>query len=180
VIVSHTGEVVWLSHGIFRSSCDINVEFFPFDEQRCALKWASWTYDGYQVSFTFYILSRTFDLHFRPNANYQSFIFAYMNILIFNRTDHCTACQNFFLKTVKFEVRFVGIFNEIIQRCKFAKFALRANVSSFAINRDQLEDLDNAFIFIVVVKLASKYILGTKIFTYGMAFKIKFRILRHK
>lgn len=50
VIVSHTGEVVWLSHGIFRSSCDIDVEYFPFDVQRCALKWASWTYDGYQVS----------------------------------------------------------------------------------------------------------------------------------
>ncbi|XP_043501324.1 neuronal acetylcholine receptor subunit alpha-10-like isoform X1 [Polistes fuscatus] len=49
VIVNHTGEVVWLSHGIFRSSCDIDVEFFPFDEQRCALKWASWTYDGYQI-----------------------------------------------------------------------------------------------------------------------------------
>ncbi|XP_066598780.1 neuronal acetylcholine receptor subunit alpha-10-like isoform X2 [Prorops nasuta] len=49
VIVSYTGEVVWLSHGIFRSSCDIDVEFFPFDEQRCALKWASWTYDGYQL-----------------------------------------------------------------------------------------------------------------------------------
>ncbi|XP_043267486.1 neuronal acetylcholine receptor subunit alpha-7-like [Venturia canescens] len=49
VIVSHTGEVVWLSHGIFRSSCNIDVEFFPFDEQRCALKWASWTYDGYQL-----------------------------------------------------------------------------------------------------------------------------------
>lgn len=51
VIVRHTGEVVWLSHGIFRSSCDIDVEFFPFDEQRCALKWASWTYDGYQEKF---------------------------------------------------------------------------------------------------------------------------------
>ncbi|OXU23429.1 hypothetical protein TSAR_011454, partial [Trichomalopsis sarcophagae] len=49
VIVRHTGEVVWLSHGIFRSSCDIDVEFFPFDEQRCVLKWASWTYDGYQL-----------------------------------------------------------------------------------------------------------------------------------
>ncbi|CAB0043657.1 unnamed protein product [Trichogramma brassicae] len=49
VIVSHTGEVVWLSHGIFRSSCDIDVEYFPFDEQRCVLKWASWTYDGYQL-----------------------------------------------------------------------------------------------------------------------------------
>ena len=49
VIVSSTGEVVWLSHGIFRSSCDIDVEFFPFDLQSCQMKWASWTYDGYQV-----------------------------------------------------------------------------------------------------------------------------------
>ncbi|KAK0162866.1 hypothetical protein PV327_006608 [Microctonus hyperodae] len=49
VIVSHTGQVVWLSHGIFRSSCNIDVEFFPFDVQKCALKWASWTYDGYQL-----------------------------------------------------------------------------------------------------------------------------------
>jgi hypothetical protein len=49
VIVMHTGEVVWLSHGIFRSSCDINVEYFPFDVQSCNMKWASWTYDGYQV-----------------------------------------------------------------------------------------------------------------------------------
>lgn len=62
VIVSHTGEVVWLSHGIFRSSCDINVEFFPFDEQRCVLKWASWTYDGYQVRSTSKLGSFRFSL----------------------------------------------------------------------------------------------------------------------
>ena len=42
-------QVVWLSHGIFRSSCDINVEYFPFDLQSCKMKWASWTYDGFQV-----------------------------------------------------------------------------------------------------------------------------------
>ena len=50
VIVSNAGEVVWLSHGIFRSSCDIDVEFFPFDLQSCQMKWASWTYDGYHVN----------------------------------------------------------------------------------------------------------------------------------
>ncbi|XP_075223407.1 neuronal acetylcholine receptor subunit alpha-7-like [Lycorma delicatula] len=49
VIVSATGEVVWLSHGIYRSSCDIDVEYFPFDIQSCNMKWASWTYDGYQL-----------------------------------------------------------------------------------------------------------------------------------
>jgi hypothetical protein len=47
---------VWLSHGIFRSSCDINVEYFPFDVQSCTMKWASWTYDGYQVQYTLTIL----------------------------------------------------------------------------------------------------------------------------
>jgi len=122
VIVDHTGEVVWKSFGTFRSSCDIHVGYIPSDEEHCALKW---TYDGYQVSFIFYILSRlTFDLHFRPNANYQSFIFAYLNILIFNRTDHYIASK-FFLEKEKFKVRYVRIFNEIIQRCKFTKFALQ-------------------------------------------------------
>ncbi|XP_013135349.1 PREDICTED: neuronal acetylcholine receptor subunit alpha-10-like [Papilio polytes] len=49
VIVKHTGEVTWLSHGIYVSVCDINVEQFPFDIQLCTMKWASWTYDGFQL-----------------------------------------------------------------------------------------------------------------------------------
>ncbi|KAK8404314.1 hypothetical protein O3P69_007554 [Scylla paramamosain] len=49
VIVTSSGEVTWLSHGIYRSSCDMNVEFFPFDVQSCKMMWASWTYDGYQL-----------------------------------------------------------------------------------------------------------------------------------
>ena len=50
VLVSHTGTVTWLSHGIYKSSCNISVEYFPFDIQVCKLKWASWTYDSLGVS----------------------------------------------------------------------------------------------------------------------------------
>lgn len=32
-IVSNEGNVTWLSSAIFKSSCEINVEYFPFDEQ---------------------------------------------------------------------------------------------------------------------------------------------------
>jgi len=32
-----------------KSSCRIDVTFFPFDEQRCPLKFGSWTYDGFQM-----------------------------------------------------------------------------------------------------------------------------------
>ncbi|XP_018024328.1 neuronal acetylcholine receptor subunit alpha-10 [Hyalella azteca] len=49
VIVKSNGEVTWLSHGIYRSSCEMNVEYFPFDVQSCKMKWSSWTYDGYQL-----------------------------------------------------------------------------------------------------------------------------------
>ena len=43
------GRVHWEPPAIYKSSCTINVEFFPFDEQLCTLKFGSWTYDGYQV-----------------------------------------------------------------------------------------------------------------------------------
>ena len=75
VIVTHDGNLTWLSSAIFKSSCGesrlqqprleslkkklkwclvhnvgINVEYFPFDEQKCSMKFSSWTYDGLQVS----------------------------------------------------------------------------------------------------------------------------------
>ncbi len=50
VIVDHKGNVTWLSMMIFRSSCAIDVKYFPFDEQNCTMLFSSWTYDGYQVN----------------------------------------------------------------------------------------------------------------------------------
>ena len=45
----YDGRVVWQPPAIYKSSCSINVEFFPFDEQVCVLKFGSWTYDGNNV-----------------------------------------------------------------------------------------------------------------------------------
>jgi hypothetical protein len=44
-----TGEVFWKPPAIYKSSCEINVEYFPFDEQSCLMKFGSWTYNGFQV-----------------------------------------------------------------------------------------------------------------------------------
>jgi nicotinic acetylcholine receptor len=48
-ILHHDGKVVWTPPAIFKSSCEVNVEYFPFDEQTCFLKFGSWTFDGFQV-----------------------------------------------------------------------------------------------------------------------------------
>lgn len=49
-ILHHTGKVVWKPPAIYKSFCEIDVEYFPFDQQTCFMKFGSWTYDGYTVS----------------------------------------------------------------------------------------------------------------------------------
>ncbi|XP_037517519.1 acetylcholine receptor subunit alpha-like [Rhipicephalus sanguineus] len=47
--LNYTGRIQWKPPAIYKSSCEIDVEFFPFDEQTCLMKFGSWTYDGFKV-----------------------------------------------------------------------------------------------------------------------------------
>ena len=49
--LTFTGKVRWEPPAIYKSRCDIQVQYFPFDVQICRLKFGSWTYDGNQVPF---------------------------------------------------------------------------------------------------------------------------------
>ena len=49
--LKYNGDVKWTPPAIYKSSCEINVEWFPFDEQNCDMKFGSWTYDAKQVLY---------------------------------------------------------------------------------------------------------------------------------
>ncbi|KAJ8378603.1 hypothetical protein AAFF_G00238150 [Aldrovandia affinis] len=47
VKVNSNGFCQYLPPGIFMSTCNVDVRWFPFDMQRCELKFGSWTFDGW-------------------------------------------------------------------------------------------------------------------------------------
>ncbi|KAF7652689.1 hypothetical protein LDENG_00093880 [Lucifuga dentata] len=49
VVLRHDGQVMWDQPAITKSSCSVDVVFFPFDLQQCHLTFGSWTHNGNQM-----------------------------------------------------------------------------------------------------------------------------------
>ena len=45
-IISAEGQVRWRPSSIYKSTCQINIQNFPYDHQECRMKFGSWTYAG--------------------------------------------------------------------------------------------------------------------------------------
>eukprot|EP00112_Aurelia_sp_Birch-Aquarium-sp1_P007388 Seg1804.2 transcript_id=Seg1804.2/GoldUCD/mRNA.D3Y31 product="Neuronal acetylcholine receptor subunit alpha-7" protein_id=Seg1804.2/GoldUCD/D3Y31 len=45
VVLRFDGHIIWANPALFKSSCEINVRYFPFDDQTCHLKFGSMTYN---------------------------------------------------------------------------------------------------------------------------------------
>ncbi|XP_008294082.1 neuronal acetylcholine receptor subunit alpha-10-like [Stegastes partitus] len=49
VVIRNDGQVMWDQPAITKSSCSVDVAFFPFDVQQCHLTFGSWTHNGNQM-----------------------------------------------------------------------------------------------------------------------------------
>ena len=72
VVIRYDGGSTWYSPAIIRSGCNIDVTFFPFDDQLCTLEFGSWTYSADsldlfpmqdQADLSSYLQSAEFDLN---------------------------------------------------------------------------------------------------------------------
>jgi len=51
VVVNSDGSCSYIPPGIFKSTCKIDITWFPFDDQNCDMKFGSWTYNGFKLDF---------------------------------------------------------------------------------------------------------------------------------
>uniref|UniRef100_UPI00398F158D neuronal acetylcholine receptor subunit alpha-3-like n=1 Tax=Pristiophorus japonicus TaxID=55135 RepID=UPI00398F158D len=49
IMLAFDGTVTWIPPAIFKSSCRMDVTFFPFDYQNCSMKFGSWTHDKAKI-----------------------------------------------------------------------------------------------------------------------------------
>ncbi|VDP07835.1 unnamed protein product [Soboliphyme baturini] len=49
LVVYSSGTITWIPPGIVRSSCKMDITWFPFDDQLCCLKFGSWTYNSLKL-----------------------------------------------------------------------------------------------------------------------------------
>lgn len=66
-VLYSSGKVVWKPPTMFRSTCEIDVEYFPFDIQTCFLRFGSWTYAGDEVAIQ-HVGSSSSDTNQQTNA----------------------------------------------------------------------------------------------------------------
>ena len=55
VVVTSSGLCTYIPPGIFKSSCPIDITWFPFDDQNCEMKFGSWTYNGFKVNICHFV-----------------------------------------------------------------------------------------------------------------------------
>uniref|UniRef100_A0A7N8X384 Neuronal acetylcholine receptor subunit alpha-7-like n=1 Tax=Mastacembelus armatus TaxID=205130 RepID=A0A7N8X384_9TELE len=80
VLVNSSGFCEYLPPGIFISTCNVDVRWFPFDIQRCELKFGSWTFDGLlldiqmkEADVSGYMLNGEWDLLEVPGDRHEVF-----------------------------------------------------------------------------------------------------------
>jgi len=52
VLLSYTGDIHWEPGGIFATSCDLDITYFPFDAQNCSVIVGAWAYYTQRMNIT--------------------------------------------------------------------------------------------------------------------------------
>ncbi|XP_033728797.1 acetylcholine receptor subunit alpha-like [Pecten maximus] len=68
--VFHTGDMTWNPSGIYKTTCDTDVTFYPFDTQVCDISISTWGYTAFEIALNLDPLPLDMT-HFRKNGEWK-------------------------------------------------------------------------------------------------------------
>ncbi|XP_062607794.1 acetylcholine receptor subunit alpha-1-A-like isoform X2 [Saccostrea cucullata] len=94
ILINSLGHVLWWSQWIFKSTCTMDIQYFPFDVQTCFLDFGSWSFDSSDIivipvnqdaQLNFYSPNSEFDFMEYSSHNYTSFYAAWTDPFFYVR-----------------------------------------------------------------------------------------------
>ena len=114
LIVQSNGEVSQIPPGLFKSTCEVDITWFPFDEQTCILKFGTWTNHEALVNLT--LKSEVADTSgYQENAEWQL-----LSAKAFRNKVKYACCPEVYLDItfkVRIQRRTIYYFNNLIIPC---------------------------------------------------------------
>ena len=69
-IIKNTGRIHWEPGGIFKTICQIDITYFPFDDQYCSLMFGAWSYHTNKMNLTNSSQEVNLD-SYKPNGEWE-------------------------------------------------------------------------------------------------------------
>ncbi|UJR37392.1 hypothetical protein I4U23_030097 [Adineta vaga] len=113
-VVQHTGDILYVPPGIFKSICPFDIASFPFDTQSCTLKFGSWTHDESGINLTAESNKGQLDAYIK-NAEWDLEDFSTVNNAI--KYDCCPTLYPFVLFTIRIRRRSLYYVTNIVVPC---------------------------------------------------------------
>ncbi|CAF1428484.1 unnamed protein product [Adineta ricciae] len=113
-VVQHTGDILYVPPGIFKSICPFDISSFPFDTQNCTLKFGSWTHDYSGINLTVESSKGQLDAYIK-NAEWDLEDFSAVNNAI--KYDCCPTLYPFVLFTIRIRRRSLYYVTNVVVPC---------------------------------------------------------------
>ncbi|VDL91846.1 unnamed protein product [Schistocephalus solidus] len=96
--VFYNGLVRWMPPALYLTSCRINVEFFPYDEQECSMRFGSWTYDGSKVELRHHLQKYVPEMTRPIYIDYAADLYEFNSTIEFEVLSMSATCQERYYK----------------------------------------------------------------------------------
>ncbi|KAL3313355.1 hypothetical protein Ciccas_008044, partial [Cichlidogyrus casuarinus] len=107
VVIQNDSQVQWMPPSFVRSSCQMHIRWFPFDDQVCEFKYSTWSHSKTKIKMELNSDEKTSVVNYIPSNEWA--------LIVFNATIKTEKEYQYYIMTIRLQRRSLYyIFNSIV------------------------------------------------------------------